>query len=455
MTTQSVTKFAWTILTLPLWLLAWPANAEPFALGYDVEQLAVISAPRGIDFLGDDLIVVSGNQLVQINPAGVQTTLAVLPGNGHWIDPERNPVTGSIYVSHYSGHAVYEVVDGVVSWMATVAGAAGLTISEDGKTLFVSSYTQHKILTIDTETFEVADCADVGTSPDGHALLNGDLYVASRGHHAIYRVEEGCGAATLFAQGGLNGPMDVVSDDQGLLVANFDGGTVSRVGLDGQVSDFAAGFQGPVNLVFDANDDLVAAAYYGNKLWVIRESNVRGTISGLTAPITVYCSNLTSGQEVVIDLGPGERSYDCTLAGFVVSVGDLVKVTLEASPADKDSAPSNLEFTYVPRYGTHENLEGRAFVEDPENYAVATYIKVNGGWWTKPYWAWPTVPILPDGTFVVDITTGGIDHLAREIVSYLIPHDHNPELRGGQPTLPALLEDKDAGVARGRASAAR
>src|SRR5271157_1221071 len=47
-------------------------------------------------------------------------------------------------------------------------------------------------------------------------------------------------------------------------------------------------------------------------------------------------------------------------------------------------------FTYVPPYGdTTDLLEGQECGVAPASYGVAVYIQVNGGWWTKPYWATP------------------------------------------------------------------
>ena len=423
-------------IALCLWLLPFGANAEPYAAGYEAVQLGNVTYPRGIDRLGEDLLVLTiGGELILIDESGQQTLFYALP-NGSWVGPAVNPVTGSVYVSHYNGGAVYEISDGLSTPIATnIVGPAGLEVSPDGTALYVSAYNGHKVHRIDTETYDRSDCA-AGNLPDGLELWRGDLYVANRGNHTISRVEDGCGAVTLFAQGGLSGPIDIESDDLGLLVANFNGRSVTRVGADGQVSAFAAGFNGPVGLTHAANGDLVVAEYSGHKVWALMEANVSGTVSGLTMPVTVCCINSTTGQEVKIPLDGQDRSYDCTIAGLVVSVGDLVVIEIEASPAEQDSAPSTLEFTKVPAYNTHENLEGRALVENPTAFAVATYIKVGGGWWTKPRWNSPTVPIRSDGTFIVDITTGGWDHRATEIVSYLVDSGFSPDLRSGQPDLP-------------------
>jgi hypothetical protein len=95
-------------------------------------------------------------------------------------------------------------------------------------------------------------------------------------------------------------------------------------------------------------------------------------------------------------------------------------------------------FTYVPPYGSYENLKGRVSHVSSESYKVAVYIKV-GGWWTKPYWATPNTNIECNGSFVTDVTTGGIDERATEIRAYLIPENYDPPLAYGG-ALPAEVE---------------
>lgn len=112
----------------------------------------------------------------------------------------------------------------------------------------------------------------------------------------------------------------------------------------------------------------------------------------------------------------------------------------------------NLVFTYVPPYGTWGDLlRGRVMHVRPSDYRVAVYIKVGNGWWTKPYWAWPLTKIMPDGRWSCNITTGGIDHRAREITAFLVPAGYNPPLMRGGRNLPTELDQ----VSVARVSVAR
>ncbi len=97
-----------------------------------------------------------------------------------------------------------------------------------------------------------------------------------------------------------------------------------------------------------------------------------------------------------------------------------------------------IEFTFVPAYGSTQDLLGRVGCVIPADHKVAVYIYV-AGWWTKPYWNNPLTPIAPDGTWVTDITTGGNDPLATQIAAFLVPNGYSPPSLGGAPTLPPEL----------------
>lgn len=99
-----------------------------------------------------------------------------------------------------------------------------------------------------------------------------------------------------------------------------------------------------------------------------------------------------------------------------------------------------IEFTYVPPYGSYDNLEGQVWHVVPADYRVAVYIRVGSGWWSKPYWNNPLTIINCDGSWICDITTGGIDHQANTIAAYLLPFGYTPPSVSGQSSLPAELE---------------
>lgn len=101
-----------------------------------------------------------------------------------------------------------------------------------------------------------------------------------------------------------------------------------------------------------------------------------------------------------------------------------------------------VEFSYVPPYGSHDNLRGQVWHISPDDHAVAVYIKVGSGWWTKPSWNNPLSLIDCNGTWTCDITTGGIDSTARAIAAYLVPAFYDPPSASGRTSLPGELEEK-------------
>ena len=113
--------------------------------------------------------------------------------------------------------------------------------------------------------------------------------------------------------------------------------------------------------------------------------------------------------------------------------------TLASSPTPSNSTPQII-FTSVPPMGSSEDLYGRVEGVNPEMYGVAVYIRVGGGWWTKPTFAAPVTPIALDGTWNCPYATGGNDTSATVISAYLIPIGYNPPAMSGGSSLPSVLE---------------
>lgn len=107
-----------------------------------------------------------------------------------------------------------------------------------------------------------------------------------------------------------------------------------------------------------------------------------------------------------------------------------------------------IEFTFVPQLNTSGNLSGRVHHVETCEYAVAVYIFVGRGWWNKPTWDEPTVPIRWDGSWTADITTGGVDETATKIAAFLVPAGYALPLLSGASDLPdRLFEEAIAHVA--------
>jgi len=110
-------------------------------------------------------------------------------------------------------------------------------------------------------------------------------------------------------------------------------------------------------------------------------------------------------------------------SGFTIYLDDIA-----IEPA------ATIEFTDVPPFGTFADLKGSVSGVNYSNYAVAVYIEVYGGWWNKPNWDSRLTPIgTTDGKFTCDITTGGKDQTATQIVAYLVPTGYVPPKAEGGP----------------------
>ena len=98
-----------------------------------------------------------------------------------------------------------------------------------------------------------------------------------------------------------------------------------------------------------------------------------------------------------------------------------------------------INFTHIPEYPNplEEDLEGKVTCVKPEDYHVAVYIRVDGVWWTKPYYASPGTPVSQALTWTCDITTGGNDRYATDVAAFLLPYDETPVICGPCGVLPA------------------
>ena len=94
------------------------------------------------------------------------------------------------------------------------------------------------------------------------------------------------------------------------------------------------------------------------------------------------------------------------------------------TPTSTGCFPATIVFTFVPPISSTADLSGRVTCVTPVDYRVAVYINVDG-WWIKPYSGTVTI-IQDDGTWTTDITTGGSDPLATEVVAFLIPMTYTP-----------------------------
>lgn len=95
-----------------------------------------------------------------------------------------------------------------------------------------------------------------------------------------------------------------------------------------------------------------------------------------------------------------------------------------------------IEITGVPNFGSAGQVTGTVTGFDPATHRVATYLYIEGaGWWTKPNFAMPTVPINPDGSFSAFIGVNGLDPLATHYSVSVVPVGTTPPQASGASTL--------------------
>lgn len=157
--------------------------------------------------------------------------------------------------------------------------------------------------------------------------------------------------------------------------------------------------------------------------------------------ITLAATDLEHAEgrdSVFVIVGTSERTE--LMEKTEVEKPEVKKTETEEAKAEKQRKPS-IEFIYVPSINSSKDLRGKVLNANPDSFAVAVYIIVSGGWWSKPYWATPLTEIRDDGSWICDITTNGIDEKAVKIVAYLVPASYIVPLAAGDFRLPQEIEN--------------
>ena len=105
--------------------------------------------------------------------------------------------------------------------------------------------------------------------------------------------------------------------------------------------------------------------------------------------------------------------------------------------------PSDPALDFTVEFGA-TSVAGTTVGINPTTNAVALYLFVpaTGGWWTKPLWNQPTVPIKWDGSWSGTIVTGSNDGNGTKVAAFAIPTNYSPPILSGASQLPQALYDK-------------
>jgi len=126
-------------------------------------------------------------------------------------------------------------------------------------------------------------------------------------------------------------------------------------------------------------------------------------------------------------------------AVIIVCLSHGVTSVANGEQPNRGIAKPDVEFSSVPAYGSFDDLRGQVSGVDPKRHGVAVYIFA-GGWWSKPTFDSPSTKLALDGSFVTDITTGGVDETATRIAAFVIPQGAKIPLAKGEQQLPAVLK---------------
>ena len=126
-------------------------------------------------------------------------------------------------------------------------------------------------------------------------------------------------------------------------------------------------------------------------------------------------------MKVAVERTNSRRRWICLIASLVALLGGCPWL-------EEVSGPPTIEFTYVPPIGSNENLRGKVSGVAALQNRVVVYIRVNDVWWVKPTLANPLTSISVTGSWVTDITTGGIDEQATEIRAYVVSSSYDADL---------------------------
>ena len=155
---------------------------------------------------------------------------------------------------------------------------------------------------------------------------------------------------------------------------------------------------------------------------VLTISNISSDNDDFEINITNFNLNPDESQDVLVSFSPS--SIGEIEGSLTVFSNDPDEPTVTVPLIGEGLITGDINFTSVPAWSSFDDLYGQVSNADSSFYKVAVYIFVEpaGGWWTKPYAADPLTTIMGDGSWITDITTGGIDEYATSIIAFLLPN---------------------------------
>ncbi|WP_167767652.1 autotransporter domain-containing protein [Bradyrhizobium frederickii] len=282
----------------------------------------------------------------QIDNYGLWTAINSTPGQAVEFGTLSNAPIGSAFATSAYPHAAVFSADGRFAYVAAMSGAvdvidvvsrtvvatipvavgpAGLALSPDGSSLYVTSSGANSVTVISTATnLVVGSPIAVGAVPYG-VVVSPDgsrVYVANEGSASVSIIDAASKTVIgAVAVGGGPSGISVSPDGSRIYVANQGGG----------VSVIDAASQSVVTTVSISGLPLhVAVSPDGSRIYVTTQTNVLVVIDALTNTATANVA--LSSHGVGVSLTPdGSRAYITTGAGFYVL--DTATNTIVSSPS--------------------------------------------------------------------------------------------------------------------------
>ncbi|MCC7265032.1 MAG: hypothetical protein IT369_21200, partial [Candidatus Latescibacteria bacterium] len=332
--------------------VAITVNNVPTVPGFAVATFASgITLARGVstDAAGNVYTIGQDNGIItKISPSGVVSVVADLPNlaNGY-VGPCFDRVSGNLFVARAANGAGTDVLKitsaGVVSVFASGFSVPNGVTADAAGNLYVSNYNNGQISKVTPGGVVSVFAAGLGT-PDGLVIgTGGDLFVGDRGQSRIMRVPAAGGTPTVFASTAALGiPLGVTGDSQGnLYVANYSGGTLSKVSTAGVVSSFASGFTQPTGVAFDPSGNLFVSSSTGiTKIAAVgspqqSQTITFGSLANKTFGDAPFAVSATASSGLPV--GFAIQSGPATISGNTVTLTGVGTVTVTASQAGTGS----------------------------------------------------------------------------------------------------------------------
>lgn len=223
--------------------------------------------------------------------------------------------------------------------------------------------------------------------------------------------------------------------------------TIKEIAGDKEIMVSETGWPTEGNTVGGSTPSLTNLQFYLTNLLAWKESTGI-SLTWFSAFDEPWKSNVVNPQEAFWGL----FTYNAELDSLILKEG-LHEILTQATNIDsttwncqfienEENSP-RISFNQIPTYGDQNGiLCGKVDGIRPCDYILALYIQVNGRWWVKPTYAAREIRLACDGSFCIDVVTGGFDRNATEYQLFLLDKECEPPGLGNAPSIPDSLYEK-------------